>query len=103
MKVDLFMLACGLLQEPAPGTTDADLMALLARHAELFLRAGGVVTLDWWGGLDPLTKAAFAEAGDKVAAERSLVPREADRQAVEDAQILRTLDQAAARALKEIP
>lgn len=55
-----------------PDTVRAHAQAILVTHAELFLQAGGTLTLSDWAGLDDTERAAFVSAGKRREVDRAL-------------------------------
>jgi hypothetical protein len=62
-----------------PPEKRAEMRAVLAAHAGLFLAAGGTVSIEAWARLDTDERAALAAAGEKLAVDRALLLLQAMR------------------------
>jgi len=71
MTPDLFMVQSGILQmEQEEITTEQK--SLLFKDAYLYLKAGGVITRDFWVQLNQISKLIFAEANNQLQTERAV-------------------------------
>jgi len=68
-------------------TREGDVQGTVSRHVDAFLRAGGVVSWDFWSLLSPETRGIFAECGDQIARDRGLVLLRAQRQLEQDSAV----------------
>ena len=82
---------------------------LLADVAETFLRSGGTITLDEWGALDRIERAAMIEGGNRLRRERAIMiagaiidPKFRAQLQGDDAEALQFLEEAVDRTVSEI-
>jgi len=68
VEIDRFVLFC-FHPEQTQEVGDGE-KAVLEANAELFLRAGGLLTFELWASLGSESRAAFVNAGDKLWRER---------------------------------
>lgn len=75
-----------------PDTVRARAQAILVTHAELFLQAGGTLTLSDWAGLDDTERAAFVSAGKRREVDRALRYGNAARGKLDALRVLAEVD-----------